>query len=224
MQGPIWESASFPPDTGSNTYLFVAVLFFVDKNLRDRAPRVWGDLNVTCDSNSGCPLEGNQYGMTRAMVPFYSGDITVMEVSLQRIIDGRSHSDCEYSNLAQTSYGPRHWPRLAGECYLLGYWEEHWLKDCSRYDVLIDSLEKLYEVGAWSAPKVRCGGERQAIEALFGYYRSSGESTMIDNWESMMIDSKQGVHWNLAGTEWNLQCLYWQEPSLHWRDLTLLPA
>ena len=82
MQGPIWESASFPPDTGSNTYLFVAVLFFVDKNLRDRAPRVWGDLNVTCDSNSGCPLEGNQYGMTRAMVPFYSGDFTVMEVSM----------------------------------------------------------------------------------------------------------------------------------------------
>ena len=42
MPGPIWQSASFPPDrdiTDSEVYLFVAVLFFVVKNLRDGEPR-----------------------------------------------------------------------------------------------------------------------------------------------------------------------------------------
>ena len=49
MLGPIWESVYFPPDcdsTDSKIYLFVAVLFFVDKNLRDGAPPVWRELNV----------------------------------------------------------------------------------------------------------------------------------------------------------------------------------
>ena len=48
------------------------------------------------------------------------------------------------------------WPRLpldlaiSCECDLLGYWEEQWLKDCvSRYDALIDSLEKLHVVRTW---------------------------------------------------------------------------
>ena len=36
MAGPIWQNVSFPPEgdiTDSKIYLFVAVLFFVDKNL-----------------------------------------------------------------------------------------------------------------------------------------------------------------------------------------------
>ena len=49
MPRPIWQSVSFPPDrdiTDTESYLFVAVLFFVDKNLQDREPRVWRELNV----------------------------------------------------------------------------------------------------------------------------------------------------------------------------------
>ena len=40
---------------------------------------------------------------------------------------------------------------ISGECDLLGYWEEQWLKDClSRYssEEPIDSLEKLHDVRA----------------------------------------------------------------------------
>ena len=40
---------------------------------------------------------------------------------------------------------------ISGECYLLGYWEEQWLKDClSSYssDEPIDCLEKLHDVRA----------------------------------------------------------------------------
>ena len=50
----------------------------------------------------------------------------------------------------------RIWPGLpldlafSGECDLLGYWEEQWLKDClSQYEQPIHSLEKLHEVRAW---------------------------------------------------------------------------
>ena len=33
---------------------------------------------------------------------------------------------------------------ISGECYLLGYWEEQWLREAP-----IDSLEKLHEIGTW---------------------------------------------------------------------------
>ncbi len=45
--GPIWNSVSFPPGravTKSRLYLFVAVLFSVDNQMRDGEPRVWREL------------------------------------------------------------------------------------------------------------------------------------------------------------------------------------
>ena len=62
MLGPIWQSVSFPPDrdiTDSDSYLFVAVLFFVDKNLRDGEPRVWRELNAAWDAKFG-PAPGER--------------------------------------------------------------------------------------------------------------------------------------------------------------------
>ena len=56
MPGPICQSVSFPPDsdiTDSEIYLFVAVLFFVIKNLRDGEPWVWKELNVARDAKFG---------------------------------------------------------------------------------------------------------------------------------------------------------------------------
>ena len=56
MPGHIWQSVSFQPDrdvTDSDVYLFVAVLFFVDKNLRDGEPRVWRELNAAWDAKFG---------------------------------------------------------------------------------------------------------------------------------------------------------------------------
>ena len=59
--GPIWQSVSFPPDrdiTDSEIYLIVAVLFFVDKNLRDGEPRVRRELNPAWDEKFGLPPGG----------------------------------------------------------------------------------------------------------------------------------------------------------------------
>ena len=56
MPGPIWQSVSFPTDrdiTDNEIYLCVAVLFFVDKNLRDGEPRVWNKLNAAWDTKFG---------------------------------------------------------------------------------------------------------------------------------------------------------------------------
>ena len=58
MLGPIWQSVSFPSDCGIThieIYLFVAVLFFVDKNLRDGEPLVWRELNAALDAKFGLP-------------------------------------------------------------------------------------------------------------------------------------------------------------------------
>ena len=82
MLGPIWESVYFPPDcdsTDSKIYLFVAVLFFVDKNLRDGKPRVWRELNAAWDAKFGLPAGGRP---TWDDDPFYSGDFTAMEASM----------------------------------------------------------------------------------------------------------------------------------------------
>ena len=39
---------------------------------------------------------------------------------------------------------------ISDKCDLLGYLEAKWLKDClSRYEVPLDSLEKLHEARAW---------------------------------------------------------------------------
>ena len=63
VQGPLWQSVtvSIPPDrdiTDSEVYLFVVVLFFVDKNLRDGEPRVWRELNAAWDAQFGLPPGG----------------------------------------------------------------------------------------------------------------------------------------------------------------------
>ena len=53
MPGPIWQSVSFPLDrdiADNEIYLVVAVLFFVEMNLRDGEPRVWNELNAACDA------------------------------------------------------------------------------------------------------------------------------------------------------------------------------
>ena len=71
MQGHVWQSVSFPPDrdvTDSYVYLFVSVLFFVDKNLRDGEPRFWRELNAAWDAKFGLAPGGrptwadNRYG------------------------------------------------------------------------------------------------------------------------------------------------------------------
>ena len=90
VQGPLWQSVtvSIPPDrdiTDSEVYLFVVVLFFVDKNLRDGEPRVWRELNAAWDAQLGLPPGGrtnNFERTTSAMVPFYSGNFSVMEASM----------------------------------------------------------------------------------------------------------------------------------------------
>ena len=63
MLGLIWQSVSFPPDrdiTDSDDYLFVAVLFFADKNLPDGVPRVWRELNAAWDAKFGLAPGGGQ--------------------------------------------------------------------------------------------------------------------------------------------------------------------
>ena len=83
MPGPIWQSVSFPLDrdiTDNEIYLFVVVLFFVDKNLLDGEPRVWNQLNAAWDENSAWPRAGDQHGTTSAMVPLSSGDSSVIKV------------------------------------------------------------------------------------------------------------------------------------------------
>ena len=71
--GPIWQSVSFPPDrdiTDSEIYLIVAVLFFVDKNLRDGEPRVRRELNPAWDEKFGLPPGGaTNMGLPALWVP-----------------------------------------------------------------------------------------------------------------------------------------------------------
>ena len=50
MLGPVWPSFSFPQErdiTGSEIYVFVALLFFLDKNLMDGEPFFWRELNAS---------------------------------------------------------------------------------------------------------------------------------------------------------------------------------
>ena len=58
VPGRIWENVSFPPDiTDSDIYLFTAVLFFCDNEMRVGEPRVWRELCVSWDATShGLPL------------------------------------------------------------------------------------------------------------------------------------------------------------------------
>ena len=69
---------------------------------------------------------------------------------------------------------------ISGECDLLGYLEENWLKDClSRYEAPLDSLEKLHEARAW----IKTEGPR--------WWREPGNGGIVwmssEFWDSMMI-------------------------------------
>ena len=86
MPGPIWQNVSFPPDpdiTDNEIYLCVAVLFFVDKNLRDGEPRVWNELNVASswDSKFGLAPGGRPTWDDQRYGSLVLGDSSVMEVS-----------------------------------------------------------------------------------------------------------------------------------------------
>ena len=53
MPGSVWRTVSFPPQqdiTDSDIFLFVAVVFFVDKKMRDGEPRVWSELVAAWDA------------------------------------------------------------------------------------------------------------------------------------------------------------------------------
>jgi len=147
MPGPIWHSVSFPSDrdiTDNEIYLFVAVLFFVDKDLRDGEPRVWRELCAAWDAKFGlAPGEepgwrDESYG-SLLLGGFYGGG--GVDVTVQSMIDPTQ------------TVSRRIFPGLpldlaiSGECDLLGCSDEQWLKDClSHYEAPIESLERLHEV------------------------------------------------------------------------------
>ena len=192
MPGPIWQSVSFPPDrdiTDTEFYLFVAVLFFVDKNLRDGEPRVWNELNAAWDAKFGLATGGRptwddqRYGSL--VLGGFIGDGGV-NATVQSMVDPTQTVSMHIRPGLSLDLA------ISGECDLLGYWEEQWLKDClSRYssEEPIDSLEKLHDVRArmnsevegarGGGGHVRGGGGSPTMEALFGCHRSSGDSMMI---------------------------------------------
>ena len=152
MPGPIWQSVSFPPDrdiTDCNIYLFVAVVFYVDKNLRDGEPRVWNELNSAWDAKFGLAPGGRpgwddqRYGSI--VSGGFSGDGGVY-ATVQSMVDPTQ------TEVIRIRPGLSLDLAISGECDLLGYYEENWLKDClSHYssDQPIESLEQLHDVRAW---------------------------------------------------------------------------
>jgi hypothetical protein len=124
LPGPIWNSVLFPPGravTESEIYLFVAVIFFVNNKMRDGEPRVWREL-IQAWNSTFCLAPGE---------------------SRPNVSAGR------YGSLL----GQEHpWTEqaldcaISGESGLLTRGEENWLKDCLRYYVSLDSMEKVLEV------------------------------------------------------------------------------
>ena len=118
------------------------------KNLQDEEPQVWRELGTAWDAKFGLAPGGRstwddqRYGFL-LLGGFYC--------------DGGVHATVQSMvNPTTQTVSMRIWPGLppdlaiSCECYLLGNWEEQWLKDClSRYAALIDPLEKLHEVRVW---------------------------------------------------------------------------
>ena len=148
----IWQSVSFTPDrdvTDSNVYLFVAVLFSVDTNLRDGEPRVWKELNAAWDAKFGL-APGGQPTWADDRYACIEGVLRWWGCPCHGTINGRSYSDRDWSESMHIRPGLSLDLAISGKCDLLGYLEENWLKDClSRYEAPLDSLEKLHEARAW---------------------------------------------------------------------------
>ena len=135
MPEPIWQCVSFPPDrdiADSEVYLFVggivAVLFFVDKNLRYGEPRVWKELNAVWGSKFGLAPGGVAPGR-----PTWDDDHNVSIVS-GGFSGGRGIYATVQSMVDPTQTKSMHiLPALSldlaisGGCDLLGQEEENWL-------------------------------------------------------------------------------------------------
>ena len=115
----------FPLDRGiTDSDLFVAVLFFVDKNLRDGEPRVWRELNSAQDAKFGLPTGG--------------GRPTWDDQHYDSLLLGGFYGDGGVNATVQSMVDPTQTVRMCilpglpldlrvaicCECYLLGYWEE----------------------------------------------------------------------------------------------------
>jgi hypothetical protein len=123
MPGSIWRTVSFPPQqdiTDSDIFLFVAVVFFVDKKMRDGEPRVWSELVAAWDAQfvkAGEPdFNDRKYGpLIRP-----PGDSKWPQIPLDLAI--------------------------SGECEFLTHAESAWLTDCLYYYKSVASLEALHDV------------------------------------------------------------------------------
>jgi len=151
-KGNIWNSVSFPPGrdiTDNESFMFVAVLFFVDKNLRRDEPRVWNELRTAWDAKFGVdPDEGVTWENQRYGQLLWGGEFgdAQKQVTVVR----------PYMGPPESHGKPRQvhaWPGIAldlaigGESDSFNSVEDNWLKDCLRYyRPPIDSLEKLRKV------------------------------------------------------------------------------
>jgi len=152
IKGKIWKSVSFPPGrdiTDNELFMFVAVLFFVDKNLRKDEPRVWNELRAAWDAKFGVDSDeavgwgDRRYGQLLWGGELGDGDkfVTVMR---------------PYTGPPERHGKPRPvpaWPgisldlAISGECQSYGPVAENWMKDCLRYyRPPIDSLKKLFKI------------------------------------------------------------------------------
>ena len=133
--------------TDSDVYLFVAVLFFVDKNLRDGEPRVWRELNAAWDAKFGLAPGGRPTWADDRYGSIVSGGFCCgggVYATVQSMVDPTQTESMHIRPGLSLDLA------ISGECDLLGYLEENWLKDClSRYEAPLDSLEKLHEARAW---------------------------------------------------------------------------
>ena len=120
--GSIWRTVSFLGKiTDYEHFLFVAVVFSVDKRMQEGEPRVWKELSAAWDAAFNlAPGERRPNVAERRY-----GSLTVFDTAL------------EWSGYALLF-------ALDGESCNLSREEHSWLKDCLyRYDGMIDSLEKL---------------------------------------------------------------------------------
>ena len=147
LPGQIWNSVSFPPNLeieDNSIYLFVAVLFYVDKKLRETESRVWDELIRAWDRKFGlAPGErptwnGQRYGSL--LLGGFSDD------------EGYTLSVPSMVN-ASKQVKVKIWPgisldlAISGESESLSAEEGRWLKDCLEYyRPPINSLEMLHDV------------------------------------------------------------------------------
>ena len=121
----IWHTVSFPPHrdiTDSDIFLFVAVVFFVDKKMRDGEPRVWRELVAAWDAQFGVAPLGNP-----------------------------DFNDRKYGLLIRPP-GDGKWPQIpldlaiSGECEFLTRAESAWLTECLYYYKSLESLKAPHDV------------------------------------------------------------------------------